>query len=300
MKNLPDGRTRHSTRSRILVTPRRFRFRLWGLALLAALFLAPAGARAQSICTPTQTVSAEPDANGRYTTTIACADTAAAEGAADYRHLHYNQGPGTTDAPNPEDRDTSLPNNGANNNVKLTIPRGVVFTATGGADMRILPADGAIALWRGGAKTVNIEEGAVINIRRTPGGGGVYPRFQDVLTLLTAVYVESEAGPASDITVRHDGVLNVNYRVVGGYAAYQSNTTGAITAIVQDETKDDVRRGGDILLEMGATGVIRHLPNTAGMGAVFGVNRSEEGDVTINLAEGSMIDITEGGAPPPS
>ena len=79
-------------------------FRLWGLALLAALFLAPAGARAQSICTPTQTVSAEPDANGRYTTTIACADTAAAEGAADYRHLHYNQGPGTTDDPNPEDR----------------------------------------------------------------------------------------------------------------------------------------------------------------------------------------------------
>ena len=246
-------------------------------------------------------MSAEPDANGRYTTTIACADTAAAEGAADYRHLHYNQGPGTTDDPNPEDRDTSLPNNGANNNVKLTIPRGVVFTATGGADMRILPVDGAIALWRGGAKTVNIEEGAVINLRRTPGGGGNYPRFQDVLTLLTAVYVESEAGPASDITVRHDGVLNVDYRVVGGYAAYQSNTGGAITAVVQDETKDDVRRGGDILLEMGATGVIRHIPNTAGMGAVFGVNRSEEGDVTINLAEGSMIDITEGGgAPPPS
>ena len=48
----------------------------------------------------------------------------------------------------------------------------------------------------------------------------------------------------------------------------------------------------------GATGVIRHLPNTAGMGAVFGVNRSEEGDVTINLAEGSMIDITEGGGAP--
>ena len=272
--------------------------RLWGLALLAALLLAQAGARAQSICTPTQTVSAEPDANGRYTTTIACTDTAAAEGAADYRHLHYNQGAGTTDDPNPEDRDTSLPNNDPNNNVRLTIPRGLVFTATGGADMRILPIDGAIALWRGGAKTVDIEEGAVINLRRTPGAGGNYPTFGDVLQSLSAVYVESEAGPGGDITVRHDGVLNVNYRVHGGYAAYQSNTPSALMATVQNPHNDEIRRGGDILLEMGATGVIRQLAGTAGIGGVSGRNHSEDGGVTINLAEGSMIDITEGGGAP--
>ena len=279
------------------------------LGFFLALLTGAARAQTPAICAPAQTVSGAPDANGRYTTTLSCADTAAAEGAADYRHLHYNQGPGTTGTPNPEDRTTTLENNNADNNVRLTIPRGVVFTATGGANMNILPADGAIVLWRGGGKTLDIEEGAVINLQRTPGGGGTYPSFQSILTLLTGVYVESEAGPGSDLTVRHDGVLNVNYRVVGGYAAYQSNTTGAITAIVQDTIDDSVlgadgvrrggvRRGGDILLELGATGVVRHLPGSAGMGGVFGVNRSDEGGVTINLAEGSLVDITEGGGAP--
>ena len=57
-------------------------------AFVAAVALSPWDeARAQAHCTPTQTVSSAPDADGVYTTTLACADTAAAAGEADYTYL---------------------------------------------------------------------------------------------------------------------------------------------------------------------------------------------------------------------
>ena len=54
------------------------RMRAFALAaFVAAVALSPWGeARAQvAHCTPTQTVSSAPDADGVYTTTLACADT---------------------------------------------------------------------------------------------------------------------------------------------------------------------------------------------------------------------------------
>ncbi len=169
-------------------------------ALFAALLAAfapfsPDEARAQAVCTPTQTVEA-PEGPGaevttppdvanpftRYTTVLVCANTTAAAGAADYRHLHYNQGPsGTGATANPEDRDTTLANNHPDNDVSLTVGSGVVFTAGGGVDMQLVELDGAIALWRGGAKTVVVEDGAVINYERIPGGGELRLRYLDPL-----------------------------------------------------------------------------------------------------------------------
>ena len=272
--------------------------RLHGLALLAALVLAPGGVGAQTspaVCTPTQTVSAQPDANGIYTTTLTCADTSATAGAADYRHLHYNQGPGTSAHPNSEDRDSGLPNNNENNNVALTVGRGVVFTADGYVDLRELPIDAAIALWRGGAKTVVIEDGAVINLKRTPGStsapSGWYTYPDDSLRRLAGIYVDSQTNKG-DITVRHHGVININIDVQGPYDA---NNGAAIWAVVEDLDGSAARADDDILIEVGPTGVIRHVEGTDGFGGIEAVNSAEDGDVTINLAKGSLVDIASAG-----
>ena len=147
------------------------------------------------------------------TTVLVCANTTTAAAAADYRHLHYNQGPGGTSATaNPEDRDTTLANNHPSNDVSLTIGSGVVFTAGGGVDMRLVEVDGAIALWRGGTKTVLVEDGAVINYERRPGGGeGVYDFWTHWLLNHAGIFAASETGEGG-VTVRHHGVINLDIR----------------------------------------------------------------------------------------
>ena len=279
-------------------------------ALLAAFALfSPDEARAQAaVCTPTQTVEA-PEGPGadvtsprgeanpftRYRTVIVCANTTAMTGAADYRHLHYNQGPGTTGDPNPEDRDTSLENNNPDNDVSLTVGSGVVFTADGGVDMRVLPVDAAIALWRGGAKRVIVEDGAVVNLERTPGGGGTYPHWLDSLGNLAGIYAVSETGKGG-VTLRHHGVIEIDIDVTGFYgSAYDANVGAGIIVRVTDEDSGATRADEDILVELGATGVIRQRAGSEGLGGVFTQNYAEDGDITINLAEGSLIDLTAGG-----
>ena len=235
-------------------------------ALLAAFaLLSPDEARAQAVCTPTQTVEAPAGSFTRYTTVLVCANTTAAAGAADYRHLHYNQGPGGTSATaNPEDRDTTLANNHPDNDVSLTVGSGVVFTAGGGVDMRLVEVDGAIALWRGGAKTVVVEDGAVINYERvalSPGEGG--DGYYDFGTFAhfgfnhAGIYAVSETGKGG-VTVRHHGVINIDYDIQGGWGAlYEATLGSAITVRVLDEVSGATRHDEDVLVELGATGVIR-------------------------------------------
>ena len=279
--------------------------------LLAALLAAsplfsPDEARAQApVCTPTQrvvgsaAVVVDPNAEvatplSRFTTVLVCADTTAAAGAADYRHLHYNQGPGGTSATvNPEDRDRSLPGNFPTNDVSLTIGSGVVFTADGGVDMRLVEVDGAIALWRGGAKTVVVEDGAVINYERRPGGGqGFYGNFRHFLSNHAGIYAVSETGKGG-VTVRHHGVIDIDFEIQGGWGPLYDATVGsAITAVVRS---GPTRGDEDILVELGATGVIRHRAGSDGINGIYAQNGAEDGDTTVHLAEGSLIDVTPGG-----
>ena len=264
------------------------------VALLAASpFFSPDEARAQApVCTPTQRVVGS-------ATVLVCADTTAAAGAADYRHLHYNQGPGGTSATvNPEDRDRSLPGNFPTNDVSLTVGRGVVFTADGGVDMRLVEVDGAIALWRGGAKTVIVEDGAVINYERRPGGGQgfyVFGLWRHFLGNNAGVYAASETG-AGGVTVRHHGLIDLDLDVQGGWDYYGASVGAGIVARVADEVSGATRHDEDVLVELGATGVIRQRAGAdEGMGGVVAQNLSEDGDVTVHLAEGSLIDLTPKG-----
>ena len=291
---------------------------LFAALLAASPLFSPDDARAQAmVCTPTQTVSAEAAANSLYTTTLTCADTSAAAGAADYRHLHYNHraGPGL----DPADRDTTLTNNNMGNNLALTISRGVIFTADGYADLRVVPTDAAILLYHAGAKSVTVEDGAVINLERTPRGYSAtdpnrpasatteynpawYHNFQSVVDELAAIAVRSRTTDGdADIAIRHDGVIEIDIEMIGTYAeapwSYGTNAGAAIEALVTEErrfgpfTRTDI----DIDIDVGATGVIRHAEGTDGLNAIRAENASEDGDITIDLAEGSLIDVSEGG-----
>ncbi len=275
-------------------------------ALFAALLAAfapfsPDEARAQAVCTPTQTVEPPAGSYTRYTTVLVCANTTAAAGAADYRHLHYNQGPsGTGDTANPEDRDTTLANNHPSNDVSLTIGSGVVFTAGGGVNMRLVEVDGAIALWRGGAKTVVVEDGAVINYERVPregGGNYAFLSWTDWLRNHAGIYAASETGKGG-VTVRHHGVINLDFDIQQWYwGAHYGATVGAgISVLVTDEVSGPTRDDEDVLVELGATGVIRQRAGSDdGMSGIAAINYAEDGDVTVHLAEGSLIDLTPRG-----
>ena len=292
-------------------------------ALLAAasLLFAPDEARAQAAaCTPTQTVSSTADANGVYTTTLVCADTAAAAGAPDYRQLHFNYAAPHVEwsQTNAADRDGTLTNNNVGNHLSLTIGSGVVFTADGYGDQRSVITDGAIVLWTGaGDKSVTVQDGAVINLERTPTywhpttdpdrrvvtseyNFNWYPTWQDALDGLTAIAVHSNTGDGdSDVTVRLDGAINVDIDIGGTYGRnnrYSASAGRAIDVQIQDTGGAGAARADiDALVELGSTGVIRHVEGSDGLAGIYVENRSEEGDITINLAEGSLIDVSEGG-----
>ena len=287
------------------------------LGLVLALSLGGGGeAWAQTLytptdCTPTQTVSDSPDADGRYTTTLVCANTAAAVGAADYRRLTYNQdtyseehGDPAVLYTNPVDRDTNIANNNANNNVAVVIGSGVVFTATGGADMRNRFMDGVINLWRGGAKSVTVREGATINIEQTPGGGGNYPSWSDQLVRTAGIVAQSNTAAGGDIDIEHNGVIEIALDIVGSPfgGGYRTSAGSAIHAVIGDNQGDETRAGDDITVNLGRTGVIRQRDLGAGqnhgMGGINAQNFAEDGDITVNLAKGSLIDLrVSSGAP---
>ena len=292
-------------------------------ALLAAFPLfSPDEARAQAAaCTPTQTVSATADADGVYTTTLVCADTNAAAGAADYRQLHYNHGValGSHGQTNPADRDTTLANNNANNHLSLTIGSGVVFTADGYGDLRSTSPDGAIVLTQGGAKTVVVQDGAVINLERTPTFWAAtdpdrpasptseydpawYPAWTHALDNLNAITAHSYTHEGdADVTIELDGVINIDIGIGGTYGKptstnpYHTSGGRAIDVQVKDDVDDGARADIDVLIEVGATGAIRHVEGTDGLAGIYAENFSEDGDITVNLAEGSVVDVSEGG-----
>ena len=291
-------------------------------ALLAAFPLfSPDEARAQAaVCTPTQTVSGTADADGVYTTTLVCADTSAAAGEADYRQLHYNHGVAVgLQNRNQADRDTTLANNNANNHLSLTLGSGVVFTADGYGDLRTTSPDGAIVLTRGGAKTVVVQDGAVINLERTPTFWSAtdpnrpasatseydpawYPAWRDALDNLTAIAAHSYTNEGdADIMIELDGVINTDIAIGGTYGKptstnpYHTSGGRAIDVQVKDNVDDGARADIDVLIDVGATGAIRHVDGTDGLAGIYAENFSEDGDITVNLAEGSVVDVSEGG-----
>ena len=59
---------------------------------------------------------------------------------------------------------------------------------------------------------------------------------------------------------------------------------------------DNDRNDNDILIELGATGVIRNVAGSIGGNGIYADQRTEAGGITIDLAKGSLIDVSaEGG-----
>ncbi len=277
------------------------RGRLSAAALAALAALAPAGALAQTsppACAPTPTVSAAADANSYYTTTLVCgARSGKTAGQADYRQVQWDQ---TAKTGTPT-------NNAASNHVQLTVKNGVELAADGIQDLRALGGyDGAVWL-RGRDTTVTVENGATINLDRRPaywrssdtnrpsdGTEAYYSTWREALNNHAGVMAWSNDG---DITITHNGTINLNVDTAGSYA-HQVAAGAGIWAFARD-TKAPWHHGAEennVLVQLGATGVIRNIAGSDGGGGIYVRQQTEDGDITIDLAAGSLIDTTaEGG-----
>ena len=281
------------------------------VVLAAVLFPAPDGARAQtpSPCTPTLSVSAQPDGDGVYTTTLTCADTSAAAGAPDYEHIYYNQ---AESAGSP----TSPANNNNNNHVVLTVGSGLVFSAGGHVDFRTIDINSMLYVVNGGDKTIDVEKGAVLHFRRTPEyycqtesfctpelraarpaatpefDPAQYRSYLDVLDNLAGVWIWSNTG---DAAVRFDGTMELAVDVRGTFENWHSN--GNAISIIVDDIDDTAgaRAQLDAVVELGSSAVIRQAEGFDGVNGIYAENRTEDGDIRIDLAAGSLIDVSTSG-----
>ena len=276
--------------------------------LAAVLFPAPDGARAQAAsCTPTLTVSPQPDENGVYTTTVTCADTAAAAGETDYGPLVYRQATASG----------SPANNNADNHAVLTVGPGLVFSAEGHADFRSVDFDAILRVSGRGDNTIIIEEGAVLYLRRTPEywcqasdswctpelqaarpaptpsfDPAQYRSWSEALTNLAGAYIWSGSSGAA---IRHRGVIELDSDTRGTFAHWHG-AGNAVWVHVQDNNDDaGEREKFDAVVELGPRAVIRQAEGADGVNGIYAENRTEDGDIRIDLAAGSLIDVSTSG-----
>ena len=276
------------------------------VASLVALPLLSGGeARAQTpaACTATATVSATADSDNVYTTTLACADTAAADGAADYTHLpYYSQGRAHHRAGLPGH---PIANNNQKNHLSMTIGDGVVFSGTntgsGASDERTLVLESE------GDLTFTVEEGGVIRANQA---------VDNWWNVGAGLYLVTDTG---DLTVTHAGVIELAHSfpstaVVSSstdpnlrWNEYGSDGNGiSVVAVDRHFYGDTVStynaaggngvNGGDIEINLLSTGVIRNKAGSAGGNGIDARQRTELGGIHIDLAAGSTIDVSaEGG-----
>ena len=269
-------------------------------AILALPLLSGGEARAQTpaACTATATVSDAADSDNVYTTTLACTGTTDADGAVDYTHLpYYSQG-----RTGSGHRDTGITNNNQKNHLSMTIGDGVVFSGmnagSGASDQRTLVLESE------GDLTFTVEAGGVIranqmlpNNRWNVGAG---------------LYLVTDTG---DLTVKHAGVIELDHSfpstaVFGSDPSLSWNEFGSdgngISVVAADRhfyaastynaNGGNGVNGGDILIELASTGVIRNKAGSAGGNGIDARQRTELGDIRIDLAAGSTIDVSaEGG-----
>ncbi len=286
------------------------------VASLVALPLLSGGeARAQTppaACTATATVSATADSDGVYTTTLACADTAAADDAADYTHLpYYSQGRAHHRAGLPGH---PITNNEQGNHLRMTIGNGVVFSGTnagsGASDQR------TIVLESEGDLTFTVEAGGVIranqmlpNNRWNVGAGLYLVTDTGDLTVTHAGEIELDhsfpstavLSPSSDPPRPSDippypGLTWNNFGSDGNGISVVAADRHFYAASTYNANGGNGVNGGDIEINLASTGVIRNKAGSAGGNGIDARQRTELGGIHIDLAAGSTIDVSaEGG-----
>ena len=277
-------------------------------AMLALPLLSGGEARAQTppaacTATATATVSDAAGSDNLYTTTLACTGTTDADGAVDYTHLpYYSQGRDHHRAGLPGH---PITNNNQKNHLRMTIGDGVVFSGknagSGASDQR------TIVLESEGDLTFTVEEGGVIRANQ------MLPN--NWWNVGAGLYLVTDTG---DLTVKHAGVIELDHSfsstaLVSGtdpnlrWNEFGSDGNGISVVAVDRHFYGDAvstynaaggngENGGDILIELASTGVIRNKAGSAGGNGIDARQRTELGDIRIDLAAGSTIDVSaEGG-----
>ena len=273
-----------------------------GLLFVASATLTPEAASEEiGHCVLKPTVSLEPDANGVYTTTLACADTDADDGEPDYTFVPiYNHA---------DDNNAMITNNNDPNHLEMTIQSGLVLV---GDNVDVKASEhhhGVISLFGQGDMALTIEQEALVKVNN---------ELDNRLNTLTprvlawndnyGVRLESTGG---DVTVTLEGTIILNVKYLNGdeivspttdknlkWSEYGSNGS-AIIAVIRDftntatgEEDDDY----DVLVELGKNAEITHAEDSAGGNGIYADQNSEAGSITINLAAESLIDVSaEGG-----
>ena len=272
-------------------------------------------------------MSPQPDENGIYTTMVTCPDTAAAAGAADYDFIHHDQavssqGHAPTFHNTPSDTNAgpseNPANNNANNHVVVTVRPSVVFTADSYFDHRTSSSESVVQIVNGGAKTVIVEEGAVLNFRRTPEfwcttqsyctpalraarpsatpqfDPAWYPTRGDGLNNIGAIIVTT-GGTGNHATVRHNGIIELDVDIRGTFDGWQSSGDAIWMRVFDVTNTAGVREKIDATVELGPKAVIRQAEGADGMTGIYASQTTEEGDIRIDLAAGSLIDVSTSG-----
>ena len=233
-----------------------------GLLFVASATLTPEAASAQiGPCILTPEVSAQPDENGVYTTTLTCADTEADDGEPDYTFVPVYQ--------HSSNKDATIENNENTNHLEMTIQSGLVLVGDvvdGTASEHHL---GVISLFRGlGDMALTIEENALIKVNNELDPP-IPPFDQRPWNDNYGVRLSSWGGA---VTIKLDGTIILNVKLLDGdeivsqttdenlkWSDYGSNGN-AITAVTRDLTNTGDGEEDDdyaILVELGATGIIR-------------------------------------------
>ncbi len=286
-----------------------------------ALFAAPAPAQvppleAPRACGADATVSAE-TTGGAYTTIVVCNPRAGKpEGEADWGAIRWDQGgnfrtregvqyssPRRGNVPGDP---SPIARNGRWNNVHMTIKRGVTIRAGGLADMRGIFVDGAVQAKSVARATLIVEDGAIIDFNRTPsfwltddadrpsdGTELYYPTDRNALNHHSAVYADGSGYGPTSVTL--DGVVNWNVRIRGSYSDWAGNGNAIWVDGFDAYPLAEGRTDHAVRISMGSESIIRHVAGSSGGNGIWAEQGQEDGDLIIDLAEGSLIDVTAGG-----
>ena len=210
----------------------------------------------------------------------------------------------------------------------MTIQNGLVLVGDLDDDTPSVHELGVVRLRGENDVALVIEEGAIIDVKNElwafaveSWGWNIGWRDNYGVVLWGSTKTEAPAtanAQGGDLTIRLDGEIKLDQSYLGAklsadgsviqgpdtiinpatdaeltWSQYGSN--GNALSLFSQDTDND-RNDNDILIELGATGVIRNVAGSVGGNGIYADQRTEAGGITINLAKGSLIDVSaEGG-----
>ena len=294
------------------------------------VFAAPAQAQLAPFQAPVICAMTAPDVragyglrsphNQQYTTAAVCAARAnKPAGEADWGAVHWDQyGGGRTrngvrywdhrrGTYYTDPADQIVGENTRENNVEITVKTGVRIAATGLVDMRGFWVDGALKLKTHGGPTLIVEKGATIEFSRTPsywpaddpnrpsdGTELYYSSAREATNSHSGIYMSSSGWAPISLTL--NGNVDFNPRFGGSIGHWASNGSAIVVHMTDYVPVSEGRKNFDVNIVMGADSIVRNVAGSAGGNGMYVEQNGEDGDIVIDLAAGSLLDVSaEGG-----